>query len=89
MSLAFGARPVARWDVVPWQRISGVFNAGVVAFHESGVKVEFTIEAGGKSFRFTADDPVFNNRTSVWEFFVPVETDRLPAGPLAIKARAV
>ena len=89
ISLAFGARPVARWDVVPWQRVSGVFNAGVVAFHESGVKVEFTLEAGGKSFRFTADNPVFNNRTAVWEFFVPVETDRLPAGPLAIKARAV
>ena len=45
MSLAFGARPVARWDVVPWQRVSGVFNAGVVAFHESGVKVEFALRA--------------------------------------------
>ena len=30
---AYAARPVARWDVVPHQRISGVFNAGVVAFH--------------------------------------------------------
>ena len=34
---AFAARPIARWDVVPYQRISGTFKAGVVAFHEKSV----------------------------------------------------
>ena len=38
----FAARPVARWDVVPHQRVTGVFKAGVVAFHEKGVKVADT-----------------------------------------------
>lgn len=64
VSCAEAARPVARWDVVPYQRIDGVFNAGVVAFHEDGVKVVF--EVAGK--KFTADAPKLNNRTGVWEF---------------------
>jgi hypothetical protein len=37
------ARPVARWDVVPDQRVSGVFRAGVCAFHEDGVRVAFSL----------------------------------------------
>ena len=50
--VAEAARPVARWDVVPYQRIDGVFKAGVVAFHDEGVKVVFDV-AGKK---FTAEE---------------------------------
>ena len=56
---AFAARPVARWDVVPHQRISGVFNAGVGAFHEDDVKVTFNV--GGR--QFTAEVPQLIART--------------------------
>ena len=49
---AKAARPVARWDVVPYQRIDGVFKAGVVAFHDEGVQVVF--EVAGKKFTMQA-----------------------------------
>ena len=81
---AFAARPVARWDVVPHQRISGVFNAGVVAFHEDGVKVTFDV--GGR--KFTAEEPKLNARTGVWEYFVPIDAAKIPDGPVAVKAVA-
>ena len=80
----FAARPVARWDVVPHQRITGVFNAGVVAFHEDGVKVTFDV--GGR--KFTAEEPKLNERTGVWEYFVPIDASKLPDGPVAVKAVA-
>lgn len=35
--LASATQVIANWDVVPSQRISSPFKAGVVAFHESGV----------------------------------------------------
>ena len=81
---AYAARPVARWDVVPHQRIAGVFNAGVVAFHEDGVKVTFDV--GGR--KFTAEEPKLNARTGVWEYFVPIDAAKLPDGPVAVKAVA-
>jgi len=81
---AEAARPVARWDVVPHQRIDGVFKAGVVAFHEDGVKVVFDV--AGKAF--SAEAPKFNDRTGVWEFFVPIDVSKLPDGPISLKATA-
>ena len=82
--MAEAARPIARWDVVPHQRIDGVFKAGIVAFHEDGVEVEFDI-AGRK---FVADAPLLNDRTGVWEFYVPIDVSKLPDGPISIKATA-
>ena len=79
------ARPVARWDVVPYQRIDGVFKAGVVAFHDEGVQVVF--EVAGK--KFTAEEPKLNDRTGVWEFFVPINVAKLPDGPISLKANAI
>ena len=81
---AFAARPVARWDVVPHQRISGVFNAGVVAFHEDGVKVTFDV--GGR--KFTAEEPKLNARTGVWEYLGSApESFELPELPLYANAK--
>ncbi|MBR3957238.1 MAG: hypothetical protein IKJ89_05255 [Kiritimatiellae bacterium] len=82
--VAEAARPVARWDVVPYQRIDGVFKAGVVAFHDEGAKVVFDV-AGKK---FTAEEPKLNDRTGVWEYFVPINVSKLPDGPISIKATA-
>ena len=83
---AFAARPVARWDVVPFQRVSGVFKAGVVAFHEKGVSVRFIVN--GKTVH-TASKPELNDRTGVVEYVLPLATAKFPDGPLTIGALAI
>ncbi|MBE6382776.1 MAG: hypothetical protein E7049_07175 [Lentisphaerae bacterium] len=80
---AFAARPVARWDVVPYQRVAGQFKMGVVAFHEKGVQVEFTINGRDT---YTADKPTMNDRVGVYEYVLPLETSRYEDGPIAISA---
>ena len=82
---AFAARPVARWDVVPDQRVSGTFLAGVCAFHEDGVRVAFSLN--GK-FVHVAKEPKCNPRTGVWEYVFPLDTSKLPDGPVVLGARA-
>ena len=82
---AFAARPVARWDVIPDQRISGSFRAGVCAFHEDGVSVEFSLDG---EVAYVADAPTLNPRTGVWEYVFPVNTALLPDGPITLGARA-
>ena len=78
VSPLLAARPVAAWDVVPHQRVDGTFSAGVVAFHDKAVKVQFTIN-GGK-FGKPVDAPTLNPRTGVEEFVL-----RFPAGKLCEK----
>jgi len=80
------ARPVARWDVVPDQRLSETFNVGVCAFHVEGVKVEFRV---GGTLVHTADNPTLNPRTGVWEFWFPLDPSAYADGPLAVDARAI
>ena len=83
---AFAARPVARWDVIPDQRFEGTFEAGVVAFHRDGAKVEFSVN--GKPLA-TAAAPALNPRTKVWEYFVPLKASDYPDGEITVQARAV
>ncbi len=78
VSPLFAARPVAAWDVVPYQRVKGTFTVGVVAFHDKAVKVEFTIN--GKRFGKAVENPLINERTGVEEYFIP-----FPAGKLSEK----
>ena len=66
VGVAYSSSPVARWDVVPYQRVEGRFKVGVVAFHEDGVKVGFAIN--GKMVAMVAK-PDVNPRTGVREFF--------------------
>lgn len=85
-----GTIPVAAWDVVPYQIISKPFNAGVVAFHEISVAVEFTVTAGGKEIkRQTVEAPKLNDRANVWEHFITVDPAQIPDGPFEITARCV
>lgn len=45
--LGFGENAIARWDVVPYQTFTGLFNVGVVAFDISGIKeVDFSVNGG-------------------------------------------
>lgn len=78
VSPLLAARPVAAWDVVPHQRVDGTFTAGVVAFHDRAVKVEFTIN--GRKFGNAVEAPALNARTGVEEFVLP-----FPAGKLSEK----
>jgi len=84
-ALTAAARPVARWDVIPHQRVEGVFKAGVVAFHKSGAKVEFSVN-GKKAY--VAEKPTYNDRTGVWEFVFPFAAADVPDGPVTLQARA-
>ena len=84
--VASAARPVARWDVVPHQRVKGVFKAGVVGFHEKGVRVEFSVN-GKRAFEASA--PTLNERTGVWEFVFPLDVAKLPEGPVKLGATAI
>lgn len=83
---ALAARPVARWDVVPDQRLGETFNVGVCAFHIEGVKVEFRV---GGTLVHTALNPTLNPRTGVWEFWLPLDPSGYPDGPLTVDARAI
>lgn len=86
LGTAQGARPVARWDVVPDQCFDGVFNAGVCAFHIDGVTVEFSV---GGTLVHTATNPTLNPRTGVWEYWVPLRASDYPDGPISVAARAI
>ncbi len=83
---ALAGRPVAQWDVVPHQRISGTFAAGVCAFHRHVVTVEFRVNG---QVVHTAKEPTLNERTGVWEYVFPIDTTRYPDGPLDVEARAI
>lgn len=74
-------KPIARWDVVPYQRINAdsKLNAGVVAFSKYGIsRVRFTINGQG----YTGTSPVdvtemtLNPQTGVWEYWTPISADK-------------
>ena len=73
---AFAApRPVAQWDVVPFQRVAEPFKAGVVAFYDKPFHVEFSVN--GKAVA-SVDRKSANDRTSVeehWFLLDPAKID--------------
>lgn len=75
VSQLFAARPVAAWDVVPYQRATGVFNAGVVAFHDKDLSVQFTVN--GKKFGKPVAAPAMNDRTGVKEYVLKFPAAKL------------
>jgi len=89
---AFAAlRPVAQWDVVPYQRVTEPFKAGVVAFYDKPFKVEFTVN--GKKVA-EADKATMNDRTKVeehWFTLDPAAFDpaKLKEDKLVLGAKAV
>ena len=81
----YAVRPVAHWDVIPYQRVSKTFKAGVVAFHEKGVTVDFTVN--GKKAA-SVDRPQFNPRTKVSEHFFVFDASKYKDGPVTVGATA-
>jgi len=69
--------PVARWDVVPRQRINAgeTFNAGVIAFSKHGIR-EVQVHISGQGY--TGQNPkiartmTYNDQVKVWEYWVPI-----------------
>jgi hypothetical protein len=74
---------IGNWDLVPRQLFSGTFEVGVVAFHEQGAKVSFTVD--GKLLK-TVDHPTTNPRTKVVEYWVRLDAANYADGPISLGA---
>lgn len=78
------AKAIARWDVVPYQTISGQFTVGVVAFHINGIdKVSFSAN-GGEWINVT--ETTLNPRTNVHEYWVTLDAADFQDGLAEIRA---
>ena len=76
---------IANWDVVPFQIFSDTFKVGVVAFHESGVDVTFSVNGGPD---LTVNAPTYNERTDVYEYWIELNASDYADGPITIDATA-
>jgi len=74
---------IGNWDVVPFQRFDGVFEVGVVGFHEEGLDVVFLVD-GLEVGR--AQDPTLNPRTGVHEYWVALDAADYPDGAVTVTA---
>ena len=86
--------PIARWDVVPFQRINPgeTLNLGVVAFSIPGIqKVEFAVSGQGYSGGTkTATSMTLNPQTGVWEYWVSLSVSEFSSdGVISVEAKVV
>ncbi len=86
----FAVIPIARWDVVPHQRIEKNFDAGVVAFSKAGV-LDVSFDVSGQGYAGPSTQKVFsmelNTRTDVWEYFITLDpSDFTGSGKISIVA---
>lgn len=83
-SPGYDAKAIARWDVVPYQDITGEFNVGVVAFHMNGIhRVEFSAEGGPwQSVTELSENP----QTGVWEYWTTVDPALFDDGAVELRA---
>jgi len=60
-------QPMARFDVIPYQRITSSFKVGVVAFTKPGIeKVAFSFNGGAV---INVTNMTLNDRVGVWEYW--------------------
>ena len=76
-------KTIGNWDVVPGQVFDGTFGVGVVAFHEYGVDVSFAVNGSALS---TVENPSYNPRTGVWEYWVELDASDYADGPITVRA---
>jgi len=83
----YNAQVIARWDVVPYQTFTGIFEIGVVAFHMNGVdRVEFSVENGPW---VPVYEMTLNPRTGVYEYWTTLDASAFQEyGPVEIRAIA-
>jgi hypothetical protein len=85
-------RPVAAWDVVPFQVFDKSFHVGVVAFHETGCQVEFTVRVAGENAAIqtqVVQNPTLNAQSNVWEYWLALDPAALPDGPIEVRAKVL
>jgi hypothetical protein len=71
------ARAMARWDVVPYQSVSGQLDVGVIAFHVNGIDhVDIAVDGGPWA---TVKSMSLNPATGVWEYWVTLDASRFTA----------
>jgi len=84
-----GLIPVARWDVVPHQRIDQgeTFKCGVVAFSKHGIqKIRFSVNGGLPAYVVSM---TYNSRTGVYEYWIPISAnDFTTSGLITVNATA-
>ncbi len=82
-----GVTPIARWDVVPYQRINAgeTFKCGVVAFSKGRIqRVTFRVNSGSP---VSASAMTYNDRTDVYEYWFPIRAnDFATAGTITVQA---
>lgn len=76
---------IANWDVVPGQMIAKPFKVGVVAFHETGANVDFSVNGQPVA---SVDEPTWNDRTGVWEYWFELDPADYADGPITVNATA-
>jgi hypothetical protein len=74
---------IGNWDLVPQQTFSGTFQVGVVAFHEYGTDVAFSVN--GKALA-TVKHPTLNPRTGVYEHWVALNASDYQDGAITLGA---
>jgi hypothetical protein len=80
------AKAIARWNVVPFQTITGEFKVGVVAFHINGIeRVSFSAD-GGEWVDVT--EMTHNDRTDTYEYWVTLDASQMEDGPVELRAVA-
>jgi hypothetical protein len=77
---------IGNWDVVPYQHFDGAFQVGVVAFHELGVDVRFSVDDVPVA---DVQVPRYNERTSVHEYWVALDAGDYDDGPIVVTATIV
>jgi len=82
--------PIARWNVVPHQRLNAgqTLQCGVVAFSKNGVRYVRFATSGGAPV--DVESMTFNDQSGVWEYWTPVAADDFETdGQIAIWAMVV
>lgn len=83
---ALATKAIANWNFVPFQTLTAPVKVGVVAFHETGVDVVFSIN--GKEAARVAE-PTWNNQTRVHEYWIEVKPADYADGPIVLTATAL
>lgn len=82
----FDAKAIARWDVVPYQDVDGVFSVGVIAFHINGIdRVDFSVQGGPW---VSVKQMELNPRTGVAEYWVNIDKAKFKTNGM-VEVRAV
>ena len=84
-----GLNPIARWDVVPYQRIASgtTFKAGVVAFSKEGISnIAFSTTDGTNTVIDSSNVMTLNSRIGVWEYWIEIDPADFSDGTITLSA---